>query len=279
MTVEELLVYGKEFIHKDLTKILLADLLNLNPIELLLHLNDIVPEDKIEIYKKEIEAIKDNKPIQYVLGYTNFYGNKFYVDERVLIPRFETEELVENTINYINTYFKKDVDIVDLGTGSGAIGLTLKSKLPRSNVDLVDISPDAIEVAKKNALNLGLLVNITTSDMLNSIDKKYDVIISNPPYIRNNEEIEKIVRDNEPHLALYGGDSGLIYYEQILKSAKNNLNDEFLIAFEIGADQKDDVINLANKYLEDITVISKKDMQDRDRMIFIISNKLIGRNM
>ena len=278
MTVEELLVFGKSKVHSDYAKILLGDLLNLNPLELLVHLDDIVDQEKIDIYKKELDAMVMEKPLQYVLGYTNFYGNKFIVNENVLIPRFETEALVENTIKYIKEYLSEDIDIIDLGCGSGAIGLTLKEKFPRANITLVDISNEALSVAKKNADNLGLLVNFKQNNMLNNIDKKYDVVISNPPYIREDEEIEEIVKKNEPHIALYAKENGLEFYNQILSTVKNNLKEKFIIAFEIGMEQKEAITLLANKYLNDITVIAKKDMQDRDRMIFIISNNLISTN-
>ena len=153
MTIEELLIFGKSHCHKDYAKILLGELIGLNPLELLNHLNDLVDNSKVEIYKKEVLALEEGKPLQYVLRSVNFYGNKFYIDERCLIPRFETEELVENTINYINKYFPNPVDIIDLGTGSGVIGLTLEKKVNTNNVDLVDISKDALEVAKINKNN------------------------------------------------------------------------------------------------------------------------------
>ena len=105
MTIEELLIYGKSHCHKDHAKILLAELLNKNPLELLNCLAENVSQEKSELYKQEIQALKEGKPLQYVLKQVNFYGNKFYIDERVLIPRFETEELVENTISFINQYF------------------------------------------------------------------------------------------------------------------------------------------------------------------------------
>jgi len=276
LTVEDLLVEGKSSIHSDHAKILLAELLNLNPLEMLLHLDDKVENDTITKYRNEVRALLNGKPLQYVMGYTNFYGNKFIVNESVLIPRFETEELVENLINYINKYFKESIDIIDLGTGSGAIGITLKKKIPLSNVDLLDISKDALEVAKKNADNMNAEVNLIEGDMLESVDKKYDVIVSNPPYIKTGEEIEKIVEKNEPHLALYAGEDGLLFYKKILKKINKNLKDKFIVAFEIGSDEKENVINLINKYMKDVTIIPKKDMSEKDRMIFIISNNLIN---
>ena len=144
MTVENLLFFAKGHIHSDHAKILIAELINCNPLELLNHLNDEVSYEKVELLKKEIKALEENKPLQYVLGHINFYGNDFYIDERVLIPRFETEELVENTIKYIKEFFTNPVDIIDLGTGSGVIGLTLEKKVSTNSVDLIDISKEAL---------------------------------------------------------------------------------------------------------------------------------------
>lgn len=273
MRVEELIVYGKSHAHSDLVKILLAELLDLNPLELLNHLNDLVLDEKVEIFKKEMEALKSGKPIQYVLGNVNFFGNKFIVNENVLIPRFETEELVENTIRYINEVFNGKAHVLDIGCGSGVIGLTIKEKLPNCDVDLIDISKEALEVTKENAKNLELDVNIYESDIFSNVNDKYDIIISNPPYIREDEEIEEIVKNNEPALALYGGKDGLDYYRRILTDINNYLNPKSLIAFEIGYLQKDDIINLVNNSLKNTVIEAKKDLSDKDRMIFILKNE------
>ena len=272
MTIEELLVYGKSHCHSDHAKILLGELIGLNPLELLNHLNDLVPQEKVDLYKKEVLALEEGKPLQYVLGYVNFYGNKFYIDERCLIPRFETEELVENTVNYINKYFTNPVDIIDLGTGSGIIGLTLEKKVSTNTVDLVDISKEALEVTKINKDNLNSKANLIESDFFTNINGKYDVIISNPPYIKDNEEIEDIVKNNEPHLALYAGEKGLDCYESILKNISNHMKDRCLIAFEIGYTQSSDITNLVNKYLDNVRIEVKKDLSDKDRMMFIFKN-------
>ena len=272
MTIEELLVFGKSHCHSDHAKILLGELLNLNPLELLNHLNDLVPNDKVELYKKEVLALEEGKPLQYVLGYVNFYGNKFIVDERCLIPRYETEELVENTIKYINKYFNYPVDIIDLGTGTGVIGLTLEKKVSTNSIDLVDISKEALEVAKINKDNLNSKANLIQSDFFTQVNSKYDVIISNPPYIMDNEEIEDIVKNNEPHLALYSGVKGLDCYEKILKEVSNHMKDKCLVAFEIGYTQKEDITNLVNKYLDNVRIEVKKDLSNKDRMLFIFKN-------
>lgn len=269
MTVEDLLFFAKQHIHSDHAKILIAELLNCNPLELLNHLQEEVSNEKIELLKKEIKALEENKPLQYVLGYVNFYGNKFVVDERVLIPRFETEELVENTIKYIKKLLTEPVDIIDLGCGSGVIGITLEKKVSTKTVDLIDISKDALEVAKINCEKLNSKCNLIQSDMFENVEKKYDVIISNPPYIKENEIIEDIVKENEPHLALYAGKDGLDCYKKILETVNKYKKEKCLIAFEIGYQQAEDIKRLVDKYIPNAQVIIKKDLSDKDRMAFI----------
>lgn len=269
MTVEDLLFFAKQHIHSDHAKILIAELLNCNPLELLNYLEKRIPEEKVELLKREIKALEENTPLQYVLGNVNFYGNHFYVDERVLIPRFETEELVENTIKYINRFFTEPVDIIDLGCGSGVIGLTLEKKVSTKTVDLVDISSSVLEVARKNCGNLNSNANIIQSDMFSAVNKKYDVIISNPPYIKTSEEIEDIVKENEPSIALYAGEDGLDCYKKILENIKEHIKEKSLIAFEIGMRQANDIQKLVNKYLPDSKTEVKKDMSGKDRMFFI----------
>ena len=272
MTVEELLVLGKSYASSDHAKILLAELLNKNPLELLNYLDYKVNIELSNKYKEELLALKNGKPLQYVIGNVNFYGIKYYINENVLIPRFETEELVENTINYIKKYFNYPIDIVDLGCGSGVIGLTLEKKISTKSVDLIDISPKALTVTKKNIINLNSRANIIENNFLENINKKYDVIISNPPYIKTDEQIENIVKENEPHIALYGGIEGLDCYKEILKNINNNLKEKALIAFEIGSSQAQDLIKLINIYLTNVKIIVKKDLSGRDRMLFIFKN-------
>ena len=274
MTIEELLVYGKGHIHSDHAKILLAELLHKNPLELLLYLQESVSKEVEEKYKQEVEALEQGRPLQYVIGNVNFYGINFEINNNVLIPRFETEELVENTINYIKKYFTEPVDIIDLGCGSGVIGLTLEKKVSTKTVDLIDISPKALEVAHKNCGNLNSKANLIESDMFTNVTKKYDVIISNPPYIKTTEEIERIVKDNEPELALYSGEDGLDCYRKILKDIDKHMKDKCLVAFEIGQTQADDIKKIIENYLDNVTVIVKKDLSNRDRMLFIFKNIL-----
>ena len=270
MTVDELLVYGKARIHKDHAKLLLANILEKNPLELLLYLDEVVDEEKANLYKEEVEAMANNKPLQYVIGKVNFYGNEFIVNENVLIPRFETEELVENTIKKINEKFiDKKIKILDIGCGSGVIGLTLKKFFPESEVTLVDISDKALEVAKENANKLGLDVKFIQSDVYENVYDIYDVIISNPPYIMEDEEIEDIVKDNEPHIALYAGKDGLDCYKKIMQDIKRHLNNNYIVAFEIGRFQAPSIISMANYFLTKPKIEVKQDLQERDRMVFI----------
>ena len=272
MTVDNLLFYAKQHIHSDHAKILLAELLNKNPLELLTCLEATVPEETVEIYKKEVMALEEGKPLQYVIGNVNFYGNKFYINENVLIPRFETEELVEQTTEYIKTFFTEPVDIIDLGCGSGVIGLTLEQKVSTNSVDLIDISEKALEVTKVNKEKLNSKANLIQSDMFENINKKYDVIISNPPYIKTTEEIEDIVLNNEPHLALFAGVDGLDCYKKIINNLPNHMKDKCLVAFEIGMTQAGDITNLAKEVLGNIKVEVKKDLSGKDRMLFIFKN-------
>ncbi len=273
MTIEELLVYAKQYIHSNHAKILLSELINKNVLELYNNLHIIVPEDKVEIYKKEVQALKEGKPLQYIIGHVNFYGNLFKINENVLIPRFETEELVENTIKYAKKIFTDDVDIIDLGCGSGVIGLTLEKKLNTNSVDLIDISEKALEVAKINKENLNSKASLIKSDMWENVQKKYDIIISNPPYIKTTEEIEQIVKDNEPHLALYAGPDGLDCYRKIIQGIKPHMKEKCLIAFEIGCTQAEDIKNIIKDNITNIEIIVKKDLSKKDRMIFVIKNE------
>lgn len=217
--------------------------------------------------KENIDRLNNGEPVQYIVGSVSFYGNIIDVDRRVLIPRFETEELVENTVKYIKKYNYKS--IVDIGCGSGCIAITLKKFFPDVIVDAVDISLDALDVAKKNALKNGVSINFYNGNLLEPLSSKYDVIISNPPYISYDEEIMDIVKNNEPHIALYADNNGLYYYEEIIKNCYKYLNYDGLIAFEIGYNQANDIKKIALKYLKNYSIDVKKDMTGKDRMVFI----------
>ncbi len=216
-----------------------------------------------------IKRLDNNEAVQYIVGNVNFYGYELDVNKNVLIPRRETEELVYEVINRSKNF--NNPVIIDVGTGSGAIAITLSKEL-KSHVYASDISPDALIVAKKNCTKTKADITFYEGDMLKPyIDNniKVDIIVSNPPYIKLDEEIEDVVKNNEPHLALYAQDNGLEYYKKILSTAKEILNDKFLIAFEIGNTQANDIKNIVKKYFKDVKVEVKKDLSDNDRMFFV----------
>ena len=224
-------------------------------------------------YNKCLQELLTGKPIQYIIGEVNFYGYDFKVNENVLIPRFETELLVDKTIKKIKKIFvDKTVDIVDLGTGSGCIAITLKKEI-NSNVDAIDISKDALKVAKDNAINNHVDINFINTDMTKYTEKKYDVIISNPPYIAYDEEIMDIVKNNEPHNALYAEDNGLYFYKKIIENIPKITKEKYLVCFEIGCTQSTTIVDIARKYLKDINISVEKDYANLDRFIFITNIK------
>lgn len=222
----------------------------------------------IEDAKKRLEQ---GEPVQYIVGDVDFYGNIIKVNKNVLIPRFETEELLKRSIDYIKFNYdtkRNVIDIADIGTGSGCIAITLKKEL-NCNVDAVDISSEAIEVAKENALANNVDIDFYTGNLLEPLNKKYDIIISNPPYISRDEEIMDIVKNNEPEIALYAPDDGAYYYEEILRNSKKYLKEEFSIIFEIGSRHGDKLLSLAKKYYPEARIKIDQDLQGNDRYCFI----------
>ena len=244
---------------------------NLDP-SLANYLYDTLKEQKGSINKftDGIEELIKGKPIQYIIGNVDFYGYMIDVNEKVLIPRFETERLVELTIERIKKMHKK-VTILDIGTGSGCIAITLKKELD-CEVDAIDISDDALSLAKENAKNNDVKITFYKSNILRNVSKKFDVIISNPPYLTEEDEVMDIVKNNEPHLALYAKNNGLYFYEEILKNCIYSINPNYLIAFEIGQNQKEDITKLAHQYLGDVKVECYQDYSGKDRYIFITNN-------
>lgn len=274
MTIEQLIIYGKKHLSSNEAKMLLAHITGLDTLELLLHLDDVVEEKRCQDYYKLIEARLNNYPIQYIIGSVSFLGVNIKVNESVLIPRPETEELVYKSTEYIRKFFndKKDLKIVDLGTGSGCIAIALKKNFPNAEVDAVDISLDALRVARENALSNDVDINFYNGNMLDGLNKKYDVIISNPPYIEDASEVEEIVLNNEPHSALFAPNKGFYYYDEILKNAKKYLNDKSMIIFEIGYQQGQWIKKINEKFFPQNLFILEKDMAEKDRFVFIYND-------
>lgn len=218
-----------------------------------------------------IKMLEQGIPVQYIVGDVLFYNYIFKVDKRVLIPRFETELLVDKLLYRIKSKFDKKISILDLCSGSGCIGITLDKEIC-SDVTCSDISSDALSVLRENKELNNSSVNIVLSDLFSNICGKFDVIVSNPPYIAYDEEVMDVVLNNEPWISLFAKDDGLYFYKMILKDIKKYLNDSFIVAFEIGMNQGKKVEMLVKKYLCDVNVSIEQDYNLRDRFIFI-SNK------
>lgn len=228
---------------------------------------------KKEELEENLKKLETGFPVQYIIGNVDFYGRIFKVNKDVLIPRFETEELVYKTLTYLKKISNQDLSILDLGTGSGCIAITLKKELPNSIVTAVDLSTDALKIAKENAQINEALITFLQSDMLKEVTGKYDVIISNPPYIALNDEVDPKVLKYEPHMALFAEEEGLYFYKEILKDARKFLNEQFIIAFEIGEAQGIKLLEISKKLYPDCKILLEQDMQGRDRFLFIIKDK------
>ena len=237
------------------SKILLADEIDLN-------------ESNQSLFSSAIERLKNHEPIQYVLGKTNFMGLEFKVNSSVLIPRPETEELVRLML-------KEDLDgkeILDIGTGSGCIAITLAKYLPNSKVSAMDISSDALKVAKENAKLNNVNIEFIKADIFEyQSDKKFDIIVSNPPYVLESEKVlmKQNVLNNEPEIALFVDDiNALKYYESIIKLSLNNLNSQGQIFFEINENYKYELNMIAQKYEYKI-IDFKLDIHNKTRFLVL----------
>lgn len=231
------------------------------------YLQQYLPKDLLDESLRQLEM---GVPVQYIVGNVDFMGYTINVDKRVLIPRFETELLVDKVIGYTKKIFDNcyNLKILDIGTGSGCIAVALKKEL-NCKVVGIDISDEALEVAKYNAKCNNVDIEFFRSDIFSNVCDSYDVIISNPPYISVDEEIDDVVKNNEPYGALYAADNGLYFYDKILQNCANYLSSNYLIAFEIGEKQALDIEKLAYKYLGDVLVKVEKDYSERERFIFI----------
>lgn len=239
---------------------------------LYMKMNEEISDDIIGKFNKIFDIyLFDNKPIQYLIGTSCFYGYDFIVNENVLIPRYETEELVENILYRYDEHFGgKRVDVCDLATGSGCIAISLALEEKNMKVVASDISSEALEVAKKNNQKFNANVEFLQGDMLEPLrGRKFDIFVSNPPYIPLDEEVMSLVKDNEPNIALFGGNDGLKFYRIILSGIKPLLKDKAMICFEHGYDKKEEMIKLAKTYFPKSKVEVLKDLEGKDRMTFI----------
>lgn len=276
MTIKDIIVkYSKELEEISPTprldvETLLQKVLGVDRLYILLNLERVLSEDEEQLFNKFINERLNNRPIAYIVGNREFMGLDFFVKEGVLIPRPDTEVLVEEVIKLAK---KKDAkNILDIGTGSGAITVSLAKYLENVKVTSVDISDIALEIGKRNAISNEVddRINFVKSDLFTNIDKetKFDIIVSNPPYIKREviDTLDKQVKDYEPYNALEGGVDGLDFYRAITKQAKNYLKKGGILAYEVGHDQSEDVSKLME--IDGYTnIYTLKDLQQIDRVV------------
>jgi len=272
MKIKEILEYGRNnLIEKEeplrFSKMLLKHLLNVNDSYLVINSEEDLSLSVEEKFKEGIKLLNEGIPLQYITNVQEFMKLEFYVDSNVLIPQPDTEILVEEVLELLSKDNKKKV--LDLCTGSGAIGISI-AKYTKSGVTMSDISKNALEIAKKNAKDneVDNKCKFILSDMFENIKEKFDIIVSNPPYIKTKviNTLEAEVQ-NEPSLALDGGEDGLEFYKIIAENAYKYLNKDGILALEIGYDQKEEVIKLLEKIEKYTEIYSKKDFGNNDRIV------------
>ena len=255
----------------------MLELTNKEAYNLYMEFEEEMDKDIETAYEAGINRLLKGEPLGHVLGFEWFYGYRFHVGPDVLIPRPETEELVANVLAAYDEYFStvENVTAVDIGTGSGAIAISLKKEEENIHMMATDISENAVTVAKQNADENEAVVNFMVGDMLEPlIDRnlKVDILISNPPYIPQEEQMEHSVVDYEPHVALFGGEDGLKFYRIIFENASKVLKERAMMAFEMGYNQKEALTAEARKYFPDAKIEVLKDMSGKNRMLFIYIN-------
>lgn len=262
---EELIRQGEE---AESLSFVYRSLKNLSFTDFVLALQQEVNKEEKQFVKGIFQQLAAHKPAQYIIGHADFYGMQLKVDERVLIPRPETEELVELILAENS---EKNLSVLDIGTGSGAIALALAKNRPDWSVTAADISQDALDVANENAKKQNLQIFLKKSDCFTEISEKYDIIVSNPPYISHEDksDVGLNVLYSEPHLALFAAEDGLAIYRRIAEDAKDYLKDGGKIYLEIGYKQGQSVPELFRKHLPEKRVRTLKDQFGQDRMVVV----------
>jgi len=238
----------------------------------MLHLQDVLTIEQQMKFKELIMEHASGRPVQYCVGSEEFYGRSFIVDESVLIPRPETEELVLGTINRLDKLFNKQtLKLADIGTGSGAIAISMKLECPELSVIATDLSEKALMTAQKNAENLAATIDFRLGDLTSPlVGERFDIILSNPPYIAFDEakEMSSIVLEHEPHSALFAKEEGLILYRKLAEQLPAIMNKPALIGLEIGYTQGEQVAKFFKNSFPQSTISIEKDINGRPRMIF-----------
>ena len=262
---EKLIAQGEE---AESLSFVYRSLKNLSFTDFVFALQKEVTEEEKEFVEEIYTKLANHIPAQYIIGHAEFFGMQLKVDERVLIPRPETEELVE-LILAENP--KDNLKVLDIGTGSGAIALALAKNRPDWTITAADISQDALDLAMENANNQGLTLFFIKSNCFSEISSKYDIIVSNPPYIsrEDQEEVGLNVLHSEPHLALFADENGLAIYRRIAQESKDYLNDGGKIYLEIGYKQGQSVPALFKENFPEKRVRTLKDQFGQDRMVVI----------
>ncbi|WP_334309810.1 peptide chain release factor N(5)-glutamine methyltransferase [Blautia sp.] len=284
MTYKELLEHGKNQLKQGKIQeyqldawLLLEHVFQVSKTWYFVHETEIVDVEKAEQYEALIQRRKNHVPLQQITEEGYFYGMKFYVNQHVLIPRQDTEILVEEVLKLCGSLWKQEenhLQILDLCTGSGCILLSLLANLKQAEGTGVDLSLEALEVAKRNARELEIPAKWLHSDLFEQVDRSYDVIVSNPPYIRTSviEDLMEEVRLHEPRMALDGKEDGLYFYRKIIREAEGYLKPGGILAFEIGYDQGEAVSGLMkNQGYEQIQVV--QDLAGLDRCVTGIRNQ------
>lgn len=256
-------------------ELLLCHYLGLSRAQLLAEMREDLDESVKLEFLKALELVGEGVPVQYIIGYEAFYGRRFLVNEEVLIPRPETEELVQGVLSRISRLYgtEQSLKVVDVGTGSGAISISLALENKNLDVMTVDIARASIEVAKENAKKLGASVAFFEGDLLQPLiekGEKVDIVVSNPPYIpeKDIETLSTVVKDHEPIRALVGGVDGLDFYRRFMIEIPQVLNKQGLVAFEVGIGQGEAVAQLLKETYPQATIEVVDDINGKDRMVY-----------
>lgn len=253
----------------NIARILMAHTINKPKEYLVINDREVLKDEILQLYNSNIEKVKNGYPLQYITNNQEFMKLNFYVDDNVLIPQPDTEILVEEVIKICKTqYEEKTIKVLDLCTGSGAIAIAIKRYVDNVEITATDISNNALKVANKNANLNDVDIKFVTSNMFEKINDKYDIIVSNPPYIER-ETLNILPKDvqSEPLIALDGGVDGLSFYREISKNAYKYLKKDGYLALEIGYNQKNSVIDILEKENKYKDIKGIKDLENNDRVI------------
>ncbi|PFN07804.1 peptide chain release factor N(5)-glutamine methyltransferase [Bacillus cereus] len=279
MRVYEALKWASSFLQENgrdenAGEIVLCHVLKTNRTGLMMNMREEISEEQEKTFTEFIHKHVDGIPVQYMMGYEMFYGRSFFVNEEVLIPRPETEELIVGVLDRVQRMFgKQELHVADIGTGSGAISITLALENQNLHVYTVDIAKESIEVAQENANALGANVTFYHGDLLSPFyetGQKLDVVVSNPPYIPEEDwrDLSPVVKEHEPKRALVGGEDGLDFYRRFMEELPNVLQKKAIVAFEVGIGQGEDVKGLLQQTFPYAHVEVVFDINGKDRMVF-----------